>query len=164
MLKKYQIFGWLLSIVFILSGCGGYEDLNDAEKTGLNYVIEMHTASKRNPEKLSLLMGRTKTKEGIAHIQPFLQPSGTVWVGSAPTDDKDKTAVYIYFSPEMTTGPIIHGVYVEKRGNSWIYMGDIALENSFDKVDFSDAEETPELKKLKVTEWTKVDIENEQKK
>ncbi|MFC7441144.1 hypothetical protein [Laceyella putida] len=161
---RQVIFTLALTLPLMLAGCGGYEALDGAEKTGLDYVIEIHTAGKRDLDKLSRLTGRTKTKAGIAHIKPFLKDEGTVWVGSTGTEDKDKKAVYLYFDPEMTTDAVVTGVYVEKRGHAWIYAGDIALTQSFAKVDFSEAEDKPELKKLKVAEWEKVTIEKNEKK
>ncbi|MBD1371360.1 hypothetical protein IC620_03205 [Hazenella sp. IB182357] len=96
-------------------------------------------------------------KEGIAHIEPFLTSTGDVWVGSAPTPEKTKRAVYIYFTPEMTTSKIMKGVYVEQRGSKWVYAGDIPLDD-YPKVDFEDAK----VSALKVEEWKEIEVEIEE--
>ncbi|SFX65353.1 hypothetical protein SAMN04487866_11561 [Thermoactinomyces sp. DSM 45891] len=145
----------VIPLLLPLVACGN--DLDTAEKTGLDYVIEVHTNSKRDTVRLSQLTGRNKSKEGIAHIKPFLKPTGTVWVGSKPTSDKNKRAVYTYFSTKMTEETLIKGVYVEQRGDKWIYSGDIELEE-FPKIEFDKAKEQKQLQKLKVSEWKQIDI------
>ncbi|SFS88809.1 hypothetical protein [Marininema halotolerans] len=163
--KRHRSLKWIITsfVIFsLLTGCGGYEDLDPAEKVGVDYVIEMYTSSKRDLTHLSQLTGRNKSKEGIAHIKPFLKTTGTVWVGSSPTSNKEKRAVYVYFSPEISSSSVIKGVYVEQRGKNWIYAGDIALK-PFPHEPFEKAQEQSSIKKLSVDEWEKVEVTKEKK-
>lgn len=153
-MKRKKIILPLILTMTLLTGCG----LEDEEELALDFVTEIHTESKRNLDKISNFMGRTKTKEGIAHIPSFLKPEGTVWVGSKNDTQKDRKQVYIYFSPEMTSGPILRGVIMEKRGESWIYSGDIEVKN-LPKVDFETAEKKGTLKQFGISEWEETDVE-----
>ncbi|MCS1351880.1 hypothetical protein [Mechercharimyces sp. CAU 1602] len=149
-----------LTILLVLTACEGKNQLDNAEQQALTYVVELYTEGNRDIGILSKLTGRNKSKESIAHIPTFLEPTGEVRIASKQTDKKERRAIYFYFSPELTKGPSLKGIYMEKRGEQWIYAGDIKVDTLKHK-SFTEAEKEGDLKDLKIEEWKKVELKGE---
>jgi hypothetical protein len=150
---------WIIMFMFVFSwgfsGCSIFNDLNETEKAALDYALALYS-EKQNPERLATLTGRKVTKEGIAHIKPFLKSQGTVQIGSV-SSGKNKMDVYLYFSPEMTSGPVLKGFIFKKSGKYWYFQGELKVPD-LKKVPFEEFEKSKEFKKIKVENWKEFEM------
>lgn len=143
----------------LLVGCSLFSSgLSTEEQIALDYVTEMHATKDRDLTKLMMLTGKKITQAGLAEVEIYLTSPSTAWIGSANTENPNKKKVYLYFSPEATKKEIMKGIYVEKKGERWLYAGDIAGLEKLPKKPFAEFEESKEASKLGVKDWTEVEL------
>ncbi|SDZ19996.1 hypothetical protein [Thermoactinomyces sp. DSM 45892] len=158
----YKIIIVLFGIVSVLSLMVYllFSGISKEEQVALDYVTEMYAKKDRDLTKLMQLTGKKITKEGLKDIEAYLTIPSTAWIGSTDTNDPNKKKVYVYFSPKATKNEIIKGIYVEKKGERWLYSGDIGGLDKLPKVPFSKFEESKDARNLGVKDWTKIELKS----